>query len=57
MSMKSDPVIDGVREVRHRISSKFDHDPYRIVEYYAELEKELTKESATRESKSRKGKS
>jgi hypothetical protein len=37
---KSDPVIDEVREVRHRISARFDHDPARLVAYYMELQKQ-----------------
>lgn len=37
---KSDPVIDEVREVRHRISARFDHDPARLVAYYIELQKQ-----------------
>jgi ribosome maturation factor RimP len=34
-----DPVIDEIREVRHRISARFDHDPSRLVAYYLELQK------------------
>ena len=29
-----------IREVRHRISEEFGHDPYRMVAYYMELQKE-----------------
>ena len=36
----NDPVIDEVREVRHRISARFDHDPERLVAYYMELQKQ-----------------
>jgi hypothetical protein len=36
----SDPVIDEIREVRHRISERFDHDPERLVGYYMELQKQ-----------------
>jgi hypothetical protein len=36
----SDPVIDEVREVRHRISARFDHDPSKLVTYYMELQKQ-----------------
>lgn len=36
----SDPVIDEVREVRHRISARFDHDPSRLVAYYMELQEQ-----------------
>jgi hypothetical protein len=35
---QSDPVIDEIREVRHRISERFDHDPERLVAYYMELQ-------------------
>lgn len=37
---QNDPVIDEVREVRHRISAQFDHDPARLVAYYMELQKQ-----------------
>jgi len=36
----SDPVIDEVREVRHRISARFNHDPSRLVAYYMELQEQ-----------------
>ena len=36
----SDPVIDEVREVRHRISARFDHDPTQIVAFYMEMQKQ-----------------
>ena len=39
-SKPNDPVIDEVREVRHRISERFDHDPTRLVAYYMELQKQ-----------------
>ncbi|HUT95936.1 MAG TPA: hypothetical protein VMY37_41165 [Thermoguttaceae bacterium] len=35
---QNDPVIDEIREVRHRISARFDHDPARLVAYYIELQ-------------------
>ncbi|HAO21346.1 MAG: hypothetical protein BWK80_43380 [Desulfobacteraceae bacterium IS3] len=42
--MNSDPVIDRIREVRHRISEECDHDPKKIVEYYMDRqEKRLFK--------------
>ena len=40
MRKQSDPVIDEVREVRHRISARVDHDPRRLVGYYAELQEQ-----------------
>ena len=38
--MESDPIIDQIREVRHRISEEFGHDPARLVEHYRKLEQE-----------------
>ena len=35
----ADPVIDEIREVRHRISARVDHEPARLVAYYIELQK------------------
>ena len=32
--------IAAIREVRHRISERFGHDPYRLVAYLIELQKE-----------------
>ncbi len=34
-----DPVIDEIRQVRHRISEQCGHDPARLVAYYMELQK------------------
>ncbi len=36
----SDPVIDELREVRHRISVRFEHDPARMVAFYIEQQKQ-----------------
>lgn len=33
-----DPVIDEIRELRRRISARFDNDPERLVAYYMELQ-------------------
>ena len=35
---RNDPVIDEIREVRTRISSRVDHDPMRLVAYYMNLQ-------------------
>ena len=35
-----DEEIARIREVRHRISEEFGHDPYRLVAHYMELQKE-----------------
>jgi hypothetical protein len=32
--MHPNPVVEEVREIRHRISERFGHDPRRLVEYY-----------------------
>jgi hypothetical protein len=34
----TDPVIDEIREVRHRISERFGHDPERLVRHYMALQ-------------------
>ncbi len=36
--MKSDSTLARIREVRHRISEEFDHDPKRLIEHYIELQ-------------------
>ncbi len=36
----SDPVIDEIREVRHRISARFEHDPTQLVTFYREMQKQ-----------------
>ena len=33
-----DPVIDEIREIRHRISERFGHNTSRLVAYYMELQ-------------------
>jgi len=38
--MESDPAIDEIREVRHRISAQFNHDPAKLVAHYMELQKQ-----------------
>ena len=35
-----DPVIDEIREARHRISERCGHDPDQLVAYYLELQKQ-----------------
>jgi hypothetical protein len=40
MKKQSDPVIDEIRAVRHRISAQFDHDPKRLVAHYMEFQKQ-----------------
>jgi hypothetical protein len=37
---QNDPVIDEVREVRHRISARVDHDPAKLVEYYMQFQEQ-----------------
>lgn len=37
---EGDEEIARIREVRHRISEQFGHDPYRMVAYYMELQKQ-----------------
>lgn len=37
---QNDPVIDEIREVRHRISARFAHDPVALVAYYERLQEQ-----------------
>jgi hypothetical protein len=37
---QNDPVIDEVREIRQRISARFNHDPAQLVAYDVELQKQ-----------------
>ena len=37
---ESDPVIDEIREIRHRISERFDHNPSKLVAHYMELQEQ-----------------
>ena len=36
-----DPVIDEIREVRHRISASCGHDPARLVEYLMQYQRQF----------------
>jgi hypothetical protein len=36
--MTNEAVLDEIRRVRHAISAKINHDPHRIVAYYADLQ-------------------
>ncbi len=47
MSLQPDPILEDddeeiarVRAVRHRISERFGHDPYRLVAHYVDRQKE-----------------
>lgn len=42
---RPDPVIDEIREVRHRISARFDHDPERLVAFYMALQEQRRERS------------
>lgn len=37
---EADEVIEEVREIRCRISERFDHDPVKLVDYYMEVQKQ-----------------
>jgi hypothetical protein len=39
-----DEEIARVREVRHRISERFGHDPYRLVAHYIERQRQRQRE-------------
>jgi putative addiction module component (TIGR02574 family) len=35
---QGDPVVDEIRETRHRISARFNHDPAQLAAHYQELQ-------------------
>jgi hypothetical protein len=37
--MKENEAIKEIREIRKKISARFDHDPKKLVEYYKEKQK------------------
>lgn len=37
---QSDPVIDEIRAIRHRISEECGHDPARLVAYFMKLQEQ-----------------
>ncbi len=41
MKIEDDVAIDRVREARHKISARFDHDTKRIIEHYIEYQKKF----------------
>jgi hypothetical protein len=36
--MDKDPPIDEVRELRHQISARFNHDPAQLIAHYLKLQ-------------------
>ena len=49
--MKDFPVIDGIREVRRKISEEYGHDTERLVKHYKEMEKQTKHKFFRREIK------
>ena len=41
MSEIQDAAIAQIREVRHRISEQYGHDPQRLINYYLELQRKF----------------
>jgi hypothetical protein len=39
-AIHNDQPIDEIRELRRRISARFDHDPARLVAYYMKLQEQ-----------------
>ena len=37
-----DPVIDEIREIRHRISAECDHDPAKLVAYFPKIQEQYS---------------
>lgn len=47
--MKEDPAIERVREVRRKISEKYDHDVVKLIRHYQELEEKTARKFFRRE--------
>ncbi len=45
--MKDNSTIKEIREIRKKISERFDHDPKRIVEYYKKKQEQRVKLETT----------
>ena len=41
MKTEEDVTIDCVREARHKISARFDHDTQRMIDHYVEYQKKF----------------
>ena len=39
---EADDAIEEVREIRRRISARFDHDPKKMIDHYVELDRHYT---------------
>jgi hypothetical protein len=48
--IRKDPVIDEIREIRHRISERFGHDSEKLVAHYIKLQKKYKKRLLKEES-------
>lgn len=40
MTTQDDPTLARIRRARHEISAECGHDPYRLVEYYMQLQQQ-----------------
>ena len=38
--MNNEPTLTRIRKARQRISEKYGHDPYKLVEHYIEFQKQ-----------------
>lgn len=52
--MKDDPVIERIRQVRHKISEQHDHNTERLIKHYQEMEKKTKRKFFKREIKENK---
>ena len=49
--MERDPIIDRIREIRHKISEKYNHDTKKLIQHYQELEKKSTRKFFQKDNK------
>lgn len=50
--LKHDLALERIREVRHRISEQYGHDPQKLVNYYIELQKQYRSIDSTKDQQS-----
>jgi hypothetical protein len=52
---RPDPVVDEIRELRHRISERFGHDPAKLVAHYIAFQQKFQNRLLATESSAKTG--
>jgi len=54
IKMKDDPVIERIRQIRHKISQEHSHSTERLIKHYQEMEKKTKRKFFNRNIKENK---